>query len=53
MTWAFSWVDPRIKFENYDNNHFYFYADSGQLDLRPESGLVTQVLPWIESQVGF
>jgi hypothetical protein len=53
MTWAFSWVDPQIRFENYDNNYFYFYADSGQLDLRPKSGLVTQVLPWIESQVGF
>ena len=27
--------DPQIKFSNYDNNHFYSYADSGQSDMWP------------------
>jgi hypothetical protein len=27
--------DPQIKFSNYNNNHFYFYVDSGQPDSWP------------------
>jgi hypothetical protein len=38
---ALGWL--QIGFKNYDNNHFYYYIDSGQPELTPstcESGIV-------------
>jgi len=45
-----SQINPRVEFLNYDNNHFYFYVDLGQLEFTQP---VTRALPWINLQSGF
>jgi hypothetical protein len=51
MTRVLPWVDPQIKFLNYDNNHFYFILTRVNSNLL--SWHVTWALLQIDHWVGF
>jgi hypothetical protein len=42
MTWTLLWIDPWIKFYNYDKNNFYIYVDPLDTLLSPYLRLTTE-----------